>query len=97
MHRKEVRREGGELRFERRSSEDPRDLASDLTGRQRHKRPPERHARVVRLSREPLALLSALDTERPLDELPEGEHYVLVMGGGDDLEVLPIGPPRMLR
>jgi len=52
---------------------------------------------VVRLSREPLALLSALDTERPLDELPEGEHYVLVMGGGDDLEVLPIGPPRMLR
>jgi len=47
-------------------------------------------ARVVRLSREPLALLSALDTEIPLDELPEGEHYVLVMGGGDDLEVLPI-------
>jgi hypothetical protein len=47
-------------------------------------------ARVVRLSREPLALLSALDAETPLEELPEGEHYVLVMRGVDDLEVLPV-------
>lgn len=46
--------------------------------------------RVLRLSREPLALFSALDAEVPLDELPEGEHYVLVMGGGDNLEVLPV-------
>jgi hypothetical protein len=48
--------------------------------------------RVVRLSREPLALLSALDTEMPLDELADGEHFVVVMGRGDDLEVLPVAP-----
>ena len=47
-------------------------------------------ARVVRISREPLAMLSALDAERPLDELAVGEHYVLVMSGDDGLEVLPI-------
>jgi hypothetical protein len=47
-------------------------------------------ARVIRLSREPLALLSALDAETPLEELAEGEHYVLVMSGVDDLEVLPV-------
>src|SRR5262249_48478676 len=47
-------------------------------------------ARVIRLSREPLALLSALDAETPLEELAEGEHYVLLMGGVEDLEVLPV-------
>ena len=46
--------------------------------------------RVIRLSREPLALLSALDAETPLEELAEGEHYVLLMSGVDDLEVLPV-------
>jgi len=47
-------------------------------------------ARVIRLSREPLALFSALDAETPLEDLAEGEHYVLVMSGVDDLEVLPV-------
>ena len=46
--------------------------------------------RVVRISREPFALLSALDAETPLDELAAGEHYVLLTGAGDGLEVLPI-------
>lgn len=46
--------------------------------------------RVVRISREPLALLSALDAETPLDELAVGEHYVLLTSGDDGLEVLPI-------
>ena len=45
---------------------------------------------MIRISREPLALLSTLDAERPLDELAVGEHYVLLTGGGDGLEVLPI-------
>jgi hypothetical protein len=48
--------------------------------------------RVARLRREPLALLSALDTRAPLDDVPRGDHYVLARIDGDGLDVLPLKP-----
>ena len=49
-------------------------------------------ARVARLSREPLALLGALDRREPIEDVPAGEHYVLVLNGDDGLDVLPLAP-----
>jgi hypothetical protein len=49
-------------------------------------------ARVVRLSREPLALLAALDRREPVEDVPVALHYVLVVNGDDGLDVLPLAP-----
>jgi hypothetical protein len=48
------------------------------------------NARIVRLSREPLGLLSALDAREPLAEVPAGEHYVLVLKTESSFDVVPI-------
>jgi hypothetical protein len=48
--------------------------------------------RVASLSREPLALLSALDARASLDDMPIGRHYGLVRRSGDGLDVVPLAP-----
>ena len=48
--------------------------------------------RVASLSREPLALLSALDARASLNDMPVGKHYVLVRRTDDGLDVVPVAP-----
>jgi hypothetical protein len=47
---------------------------------------------VASLSREPLALLSALDARGSLEDVPVGRHYVLVRRTDDGLDVVPLAP-----